>query len=103
MYSNNTIGPKSIPKVVELVPNLIELVLNNIGDVGKKSLCTLLSELVYNCRLLMRLKLSNINLNHSEIVNNICVIIETKSNLQYLDLSWGSLSPKLLRQIAYHL
>ena len=37
MYSSNYIGFESMKRLVKLIPNMVELVLNNIGFVGCKS------------------------------------------------------------------
>ena len=42
----------------------------------------------------MKLKLSNINLNDNNIVNNLVDLLETREILMTLDLSWSKLTPK---------
>lgn len=77
VYSNNQIAHKSISKIIELAPNLTELILNNIKDSesNKGLVCELLEAFLYKSRFLMKLKLSNINLCNDEILNNVNQLI----------------------------
>ena len=50
---------------------------------------------------LQKLRISNINLNDDDIINQISKVIEVnKSSLKSLNLSNASLSPKLLHEIS---
>lgn len=58
---------------------------------------------MYNSKYLMKLSLTNINLNDQTTVDNLCILFKKKRHLQYLDLSKTCLKPKNLEKISLEL
>ena len=51
----------------------------------------------------MKLKLTKMKLNNDGVIKGICDILRYNKNMISLDLSFGSLTPKYLKQIAQEL
>ena len=86
VYSGNQFGPKSLEVLVKLLPNIVDFTFANISEKGgfnreiMGDIITTLSGL-YNDNKLIKIKISNINLNHKELVNGICQIIQNSKML----------------------
>ena len=48
---------------------------------------------------LMKMAISNINLNEQRIVQNLTDCLNMKKHLQFFDVSFTSLSPRLMAQV----
>ena len=55
-----------------------------------------------NCKKLMKLKISNMNLRNENFISNLCTVF-CRNNLIYLDVSWAKLKSKELNSIVYNL
>jgi len=86
-------GPKSAEIISKLVPLLREIQLNNVLC-GQTQYNKILASINATGIQLMKLKLSNINLNDNNIVNNLLELLGTREILMTLDLSWSKLTPK---------
>lgn len=91
--SNNEMGSKSMDVLVGLVGRLRELQLNNILC-GQSQYRRLLDSALLNGVQLMKLKLSNVNLNDNGLVDRLVELLKAREILTHLDLSWAKLSPK---------
>ena len=49
---------------------------------------------------LQKLKLSNVNLNDHDIVDNLVELLRTREMLMHLDLSWSKMNPSQLKRIS---
>ena len=77
-----------------MLPHLLELTMNNICSTD------ITQTIVESGPRLMKLKLSNINLN--SVTDTVCEILETGSPLlQAIDFSWSFLTPANLEIITY--
>ncbi len=91
-------------RLAGLLPNLLELTLNNVGSaVGprRKAIFREVTALVEERgKRLMKLKLSNNNLSTDPVVTQqLGFSIETTRALQLLDLQWAKLTPKNLETL----
>ena len=92
---------------------MVELVLNNIdfvngkvdgqGRSGQDVLSEILYTLANDCSKMMKLKISEINLNNDEIINHICDSLAYNRNLIFVDLSYGNLTPRQLQLVSHAL
>lgn len=88
-------GKESAEVLGKLVPHLRELQLNNIAC-GKIPFGRLLDSCLAGGVQLMKLKLSNVDLNDNRIVDQLVELLKTREMLTHLDLSWAKLGPKSL-------
>jgi len=75
VYSNNSMGPKSISKLRQLLPKVTEFALNNIKETPfftKSHLSELIKDVAETGQFMVKFKLSNINLNSDPMVKQIC-------------------------------
>jgi hypothetical protein len=63
----------------------------------------LLEDLIYGGKYLMKLSLSNIDLNNDKIIESLVIVLQEKLYLQYLDLSSTNLGPSMLEIITNEL
>lgn len=102
IYSNNQMGQRSLEKLPMIHGNLVDLKLNNVkfwdSDGGFQVLGRFVDFFASpdHSRYLMKLTLSNMDLNSNEIVQSLLELIECKSYLQTINFSWANLSPRNL-------
>lgn len=95
VYSSGEMSHLSTGVLPRLYGNLKELHFNNTTrGYGKLMFNEILEEIMQRGWQLEKLKISNINLNDAEIVQKLCNLIEMRTSLAHLDLSWTRLSPK---------
>ena len=102
-YSNNEMGPKSLASLKKLIPQLTNIQLHNVPFVNgfnHELLIQLTDELSYNTQMLMKIRISSINLNHRKIVDTLCQIITSTRVLQMINFSWAQFSCEHLSMIA---
>ena len=102
IYANNQFGEKSLEQLLELANDLCEIRLNNIQvSFNSTIMGDLLDHMVnYSASpYLMKLALTNVNLNDDRTVGNLVDTLETKKYLQFLDLSWGGMTPRHLARV----
>lgn len=100
VYSNNDLSYKSMEVLDLLIPCLREINFNNLTrGYGKP----MYNKLIESCHQrgvqLQKLKLSNVNLNDNQIVQNLCDLLANRPFIMNLDLSWTRLQSKHLNQI----
>ena len=86
-------GPKSVEIITNLVPLLRELQINNVLC-GQTQYNKILTSINTTGIQLMKLKLSNVNLNENKIVNNLVELLASREILMTLDISWSKLTPR---------
>ena len=59
--------------------------------------------IVNESKLMLKLKLSKIDIGFSEFIPDMCELLRYKQFLIYLDLSWCGLSPLHLQQLAHEI
>ena len=107
VYSNNSIGYKSMLRLKQLIPSLCDLILNNIHFLGdrdqhgrdfssKDIFYEILQSIGTKSSKLMKLKLTNMSLNqsNSQLLNRVTHVINISKLMIFLDLSWAKLLPK---------
>ena len=85
---------------------MVELKLNNIKiiqSIQDNLIRDLLEDLIYGGKYLMKLSLSNIDLNNDKIIESLVIVLQEKLYLQYLDLSSTNLGPSMLEIITNEL
>jgi hypothetical protein len=85
---------------------MVELKLNNIKiiqSIQDNLIRDLLEDLIYGGKYLMKLSLSNIDLNNDKIIESLVIVLQEKLYLQYLDLSSANLGPSMLEIITNEL
>ena len=96
-------------RLMKLLPTICELVLNNVNFMGSRIHGVDYSnqDILYNIiesprRKIMKLKISNINLNlcSTKLVKNIINVIRISKNIIFIDLSWTKLLAYDLAKIA---
>jgi hypothetical protein len=102
------LGERSLALICKLIPYLNELQLNNIKTYDNKGIMRVLfAKLFKDGSNLMRIKVSNINLNDDFVVDNICNTIAAKYKkfVHYIELSACSFSchqmSRILEEIRY--
>ena len=109
IYSNNEFGIKSLEMVEKIIPNLFELVLNNVQlggymDRERIAFSNILEKLLritaMNGNRLMKLKLTKMNLRYDGLIQSLCDTLKFNKNMVMLDVSLGSLLPKQLRVLS---
>ena len=55
-----------------------------------------LLEIINNSQTITKLKIANQDLNHQDVIDKICEIIERSQIISHLDISWSNTSPKYL-------
>ena len=95
-------GPKSVEIITNLVPLLRELQINNVLC-GQTQYNKILTSINTTGIQLMKLKLSNVNLNENKIVNNLVELLASREILMTLDISWSKLTPRQLNKITQKL
>ena len=105
-YSCNEFGPKSLEVLGKLVPQLTNIQFHNIPFVNgfnHSLLNDLLNKFTLNSNMLMKLRVSNINLCNTQAVETLCQIISNTKVLQLLNVSWARLSCQHLSMISARL
>ena len=85
---------------------MVELKINNIKiiqSIQDNLIRDLLEDLIYGGKYLMKLSLSNIDLNNDKIIESLVIVLQEKLYLQYLDLSSTNLGPSMLETITNEL
>ena len=85
---------------------MVELKINNIKiiqSIQDNLIRDLLEDLIYGGKYLMKLSLSNIDLNNDKIIESLVIVLQEKLYLQYLDLSSTNLGPSMLEIITNEL
>ena len=72
--------------------------LSDVSGLGSQEKLMLIEE-ISNSKTLTKVELSHINLNNPELIDAIGDLIERSLSLNYLDLSWASLSASNLTLI----
>ena len=96
-------GRKSLEVLRKLIPQLTNIQLHNVPFVNgfnHELLIQLTDELSYNTQMLMKLRISSINLNHRQIVDTLCQIITSTRVLQMINFSWAQFSCEHLSMIS---
>lgn len=94
----------SCVELIKIIPHLKELTISNLTKGGsRRQLIRIIETCQTEGHILEKLKLSNINLSDNIIVHLICEMIQTKSFLSHLDLSWAKLGARHLDKIAFEL
>lgn len=108
VYSQNEIGEKSLPLLIKLIPQLNEVHINNVKTKDNKALMrTLFSKFFTDGKNLMKIKVSNVNLNDDFVVEEICKIFIAKFQkfVTYIELSACSFAPhqmaKMMEEIRF--
>ena len=111
MYSHNSIGVKSMGRLIRLIPNMVELVLENINFVGGKdengtyfSGLDILDRIVLSTigLRMMKLKISNNTISNQYLfLKHIKDTLKISKNMILLDLSWSKMCPKDLAKLSY--
>ena len=92
-------GSTSINLLNDLFPYLRDFSINNI-QCNKLLYQPLLKSCIQNNIQLMKLKLSNVNLQDDHVTDLLVELLNTKEFLTHLDLSWTGLTPKHLVKIS---
>jgi hypothetical protein len=103
VYTSNEFGPKSLAIMTKLLPGFVDFTFSTISEKGgftRDIMCDIMKTISLKCKKLIKIKISNINLNHRDMVNGICTILKKSKMLQAIDFSWASLSPKSLSLIS---
>lgn len=99
VYGNNELGPESIKMMARMFHRIRELQINHVSCLIR-DFNSLLHSCIHNNMQLMKLKLSNVNLQDNQLVDQIIEVLKTKEFLTHLDLSWTRLNPKQLLKIS---
>lgn len=102
IYSNNSMGLRCLNTFKDMATDLIEFRLNNIRFSQRTQVLERLTDILISPTMspfLMKLSLSNVNLSEMKICEAVADLLHAKKYLQYVDLSWSSLSPKQLEMI----
>ena len=98
-YQNNDFGEKSVQNLKEILPFIYDLRLSKLKlGLTKQLKQELLISLTDYGRMLLKLKLSKINL--TDVLDPLCDKISNSEILGYLDLSWTSLTPRQLLKVS---
>ena len=102
VYTNNTFGIKSLEALKPFAEDLLELRMNNVGFDALSNLLFQLTEYFSfsdHSPHLMKFALNNVKLAEPRVLENVIDIFSLKPYLQFVDLSWRSMSPRFLEQI----
>ena len=92
-------GEESMELILDMIPLLNEIHFSQLKmDLNKDIMREMCSHFYSNGQSLMKLTLSNINLNDNKIIEDICNILSSKYQkfVHHIELSWCSLTPKHL-------
>lgn len=100
VYQHNTLGRRGIEKLRELGKDLLELRLSRV-ELEQDCLPLIMDVLLEpgRAQFLMKLALTQMNLNDAAIVADLIDLMHVRKHLQYVDLSDNKLSPKLIHDL----